>query len=120
MWDSGLSKGKYQVLSLKDLEKIHQTAISILGKVGVQVGKEPFLQISSHAGCKVERDSRVKVPRVLSWKRWGEFLVKPSFTVKGRFPLWISASGESIWKRARRSALSWIWEGDQCSLSLGN
>lgn len=62
MWNSGLSGGKYQVLSLKDLEKIHQTAISVLDEVGVQVGKEPFLQIFSDAGCKVERDGRVRVP----------------------------------------------------------
>ena len=108
MWDSGLSGGKYQVLSLKEIEKIHQTAISILDEVGVQVGKESFLQISLHAGCKVERDSRVKVAPVLSWKRWREFLIELSITVEGRFPFRISASGESIWKRVKRSALSWI------------
>jgi len=108
VWDSGLSKGKCQVLSLKELEKIHQTAISILEEVGVQVGKEPFLQVFSNAGCKVERDSRGKVAPVLLWKRWREFLIALSITVEGRFPLWMSASGESIWKRVKRSALSWI------------
>jgi len=108
VWDSGLSKGKYQVLSLKELEKIHQTAISILDEVGVPVGKEPFWRVFSNAGCKVERNDRVKVlPCVVA-----EALEKVSHQVLmrghgGSLPsIWERAG--SAWERVRLSATPWI------------
>ncbi len=54
--------GTYRVLSEQNLSRIHQAALTVLARAGVQVGSEPFLAILSDVGCKVEKDGRVKIP----------------------------------------------------------
>ena len=54
--------GTYRILSEQDLSQIHQAALTVLSRVGVQVGSEPFLTILSDVGCKVAKDGRVTLP----------------------------------------------------------
>jgi len=56
-----VSGGKYCVLSERELAQIHEAALDVLMRVGVQVGGEPFLAILSDTGCKVQKNGRVKV-----------------------------------------------------------
>jgi len=57
-----VNSGTYRVLSEQDLSQIHQAALTVLARTGVQVDSEPFLAILSDVGCKVEKDGRVKIP----------------------------------------------------------
>lgn len=61
MWNGG--GGVYAPLNKWELTSIHQASLSILDKVGVQVSEEPFLQLLSDIGGKVEKDGRVRIPR---------------------------------------------------------
>ncbi len=54
--------GMYRVLSGQDLSQIHQAALTVLTRAGVQVGSEPFLSILSDAGGWVEKGGRVTIP----------------------------------------------------------
>lgn len=54
--------GTYRVLSEQNLSQIHQAALTVLARAGVQVGSEPFLAILSDAGGRVEKDGRVIIP----------------------------------------------------------
>ena len=54
--------GMYRVLSEQDLARIHQAALTVLARTGIQVGSEPFLTILSDVGCKVKKDGRVTIP----------------------------------------------------------
>lgn len=62
MGSDELSGGGYRVLPQAELSRIHESALTVLDEVGIQLGGEPFLQIFSDAGCKVERDGRVRIP----------------------------------------------------------
>jgi len=54
-------------LSEHELAQIHEAALDVLTRVGVQVESEPFLTILSDAGCKVEKDGRVMIsPQVVA------------------------------------------------------
>lgn len=62
-----VSGGRYHVLSEHELARIHEAALDVLTRVGVQVESEPFLTILSDAGCKVEKDGRVMIsPQVVA------------------------------------------------------
>ena len=53
---------KYDLLRQTDIEKIHDTAIKILGTIGIKVeGKEALKQYQS-AGATVDQDQVVKIP----------------------------------------------------------
>jgi len=54
--------GTYRILSEQDLSRIHQAALTVLSRVGVEVGSEQFLTILSDVGGRVERDGRVTIP----------------------------------------------------------
>ncbi|MEA3238739.1 MAG: trimethylamine methyltransferase family protein, partial [Candidatus Bipolaricaulota bacterium] len=57
-----MNSGMYRVLSEQDLSQIHQAALTVLARAGVQVGSEPFLAILSNVGGRVEKDGRVTLP----------------------------------------------------------
>ncbi len=54
--------GMYRVLSEKHCLQIHQAALRVLDRVGVQVDSDRFCEILSEAGCRVDKSRRVTIP----------------------------------------------------------
>jgi len=117
VWDSGLSKGKCQVLSLKELEKIHQTAMPILDEVGVQGAL-----LAGILACRLQGRERWpgKVAPVLSGKALEGVYFQAIFCGRGESPLpdlgkWrvYLGTGEAVSNTLDLG-------GGECSLSLGN
>ena len=57
---------KANMLSKKDIERIHGDSLELLAKVGVQFNSEKALKIMGEAGCEIDRDKRTaKIPPTL-------------------------------------------------------
>ncbi len=62
----GLIGGRYRPLSDGQIQRIHEAALSILERTGVQVEEAEALRLFEHAGAVVDRGgSRVRIPRAL-------------------------------------------------------
>ncbi len=78
-----LKGGMVKILSEGDMEQIHQSALSILWRIGIEVREEQAFQILQKAGCPTN-GLRVRIPAHLVEEAIR--LAPKSFTLYGRDP----------------------------------
>ncbi len=61
----GMSGGKYQPLSDRDIERIYNTALDLLENVGIGEPIEEVLRYALPGGCTLDADNRLRFPRSL-------------------------------------------------------
>ena len=62
----GLRGGQYQILSQKEVERIHNASLQILKRTGIKSRQQKILQIFSDAGAEVDfEQGRVRIPSSL-------------------------------------------------------
>jgi len=66
---------KFQLLTEKQLDRIHKSAIEVLERTGVEIGSERAKQLLSDEGARVVKKDRVKIP---------SHLVEKSLSTAGR------------------------------------
>lgn len=57
--------GQYQPLQPSDVERIHESALDILERIGIGDGIPQFVEAAEAAGCTVTEERRVLMPRAL-------------------------------------------------------
>ena len=62
---SGIQPRLYQPLSEREIERIHDAALTVLERVGMGDGIPVFLELAAEKGCKITESGRVKFPRAL-------------------------------------------------------
>ena len=62
---SGLSGGSYAPLSLRDMERIHETALDVLENIGVAEPVPRLLEAALKRGCRISEHGRLLFPRGL-------------------------------------------------------
>ncbi|MDH3674991.1 MAG: trimethylamine methyltransferase family protein [Anaerolineae bacterium] len=66
MLPPGLEGGRYQPLDRVEIQRIHQAALSVLERTGVEVVESPCRDILEQAGAQIDRvRNRVFIPRAL-------------------------------------------------------
>ena len=53
----------FEVLNRGKIERVHETSLHIVERIGVRVGGERSVALLKKAGCAVDADGRVKIPR---------------------------------------------------------
>jgi len=83
----GLVGGRYRPLTDDQVQRIHEAALSILERTGVQVEEPEALRLFEEAGAAVDRESsRVRIPRALVEDAVG--WAPPRVLLAGRDPKW--------------------------------
>src|SRR4030042_3283834 len=59
------SRPRYRLLTKDQIQEIHVATLEILETVGVKILGEEGIDLLKGAGCRVEQDKRVKIPRGL-------------------------------------------------------
>lgn len=62
---AGQAGGAYEPLSRRDMERIHDAALSLLENVGIGDPIEEILHYALPAGCILGEDNRLRIPRAL-------------------------------------------------------
>jgi trimethylamine--corrinoid protein Co-methyltransferase len=90
-------KKPYELLSDRDVERIHQGSLEVLSETGMTVAHERALKILEEGGCQVEYDTRrVRFPTSLV--EWAVNQCPETFTLKSRNPnLSLTLGGETIY-----------------------
>jgi trimethylamine--corrinoid protein Co-methyltransferase len=59
----GLSGGQYRPLTDRDLERIHDTALTVLAELGMAEATQEIIDIALPKGCTLGDDGRLRFPR---------------------------------------------------------
>ena len=100
----GMQGGSYKPLSSRDIQRIHETALDILEKIGIADPIPEILQYALPGGCVLGDDGRLRFPRALvedlidvSAKSYVAYAPDPKFDleISGQ-SVYFSTSGESV------------------------
>ena len=62
---TGVAVNLYQPLTESEIERIHQSALTVLERVGMGDGIPIFHEVAAEKGCEITEDGRIKFPRAL-------------------------------------------------------
>jgi trimethylamine--corrinoid protein Co-methyltransferase len=90
-------KKPYEILSSRDIERIHQGSLEVLSETGMTVVHQRSLKILADGGCQVDFDTRrVRFPANLV--EWAITQCPETFTLKSRNPdLSLNLGGETVY-----------------------
>lgn len=60
-----LCRPRYRLLTVKQIEALHQASLEILDTVGVRVLHDEARRMLADAGCRIDSDHRVRIPAAL-------------------------------------------------------
>lgn len=63
--ETSFCKPSYRLMTQEQILKIHDAALTILEEVGVKIPNNNGLELMKQAGCKIENENLVKIPRSL-------------------------------------------------------
>src|SRR5215475_2785359 len=61
----GLMGGQYRPLSDRDVQRIHDTALAVLEKIGVAEATPALQKLALERGCRLDSEGRLLFPRML-------------------------------------------------------
>jgi len=90
-------KKPYEILSSRDVERIHQGSLEVLAETGLTVVHDRSLKILAAGGCQVDYETRrVRFPTHLV--EWAITQCPETFTIKARNPdLSLNLGGETVY-----------------------
>ena len=62
---SGVSSNLYQPLSQHEIERIHESALTVLETIGMGDGIPILHELAAEKGCEITEEGRIKFPRAL-------------------------------------------------------